>query len=157
MASTPLIIICKIIYDSSRRPVPLRPLGELNFAPYILRTDMDLSTDETVWAASFASIPYQLMKFGLDQMITQRFLAARSLRDARGVAFLGVGLMTFFYSIYGLTGLAIIYWFRDCDPVLSGSIARYDQIVPYYINAKFGAMGGVRGLFLAGVVSASIR
>ncbi|KAH9366653.1 hypothetical protein HPB48_000596 [Haemaphysalis longicornis] len=100
---------------------------------------MDLSTDETVWAASFASIPYQLMKFGLDQMITQRFLAARSLRDARGVAFLGVGLMTFFYSIYGLTGLAIIYWFRDCDPVLSGSIARRFAVVASAYLPTIGA------------------
>ncbi|XP_077548650.1 sodium-coupled monocarboxylate transporter 2-like [Haemaphysalis longicornis] len=156
MASTPLIIICKIIYDSSRSQMPRRPLTELNIAPYLLRTDMDFTSDETIWAVSLASIPFQLMKFGLDQMITQRFLAARSLRDARGVAFFGFCLMTFFYTLYTLTGVAIVYWFSDCDPVLSGSIARYDQIVPYYINEKFGAIGGVRGLFLAGVVSASI-
>ncbi|KAH6944510.1 hypothetical protein HPB50_003660 [Hyalomma asiaticum] len=43
------------------------------------------------------------------------------------VAFLGVFLVSLFYAIIGLTALAIIYWFRDCDPVLSGRITRYDQ------------------------------
>ncbi|KAL1430701.1 hypothetical protein MTO96_002304 [Rhipicephalus appendiculatus] len=124
--------------------------------PLWLLTDLDLTTDETVWAASVAAFPYQLMRLGLDQMITQRFLAARSLRQARVVTFMGAGLLAFFYALGGFTALAIVLWFRDCDPYLSGSISRYDQIVPYYINKSASAVAGVRGLFLAGVVSASI-
>ncbi|XP_037527731.1 sodium-coupled monocarboxylate transporter 1-like [Rhipicephalus sanguineus] len=50
----------------------------------------------------------------------------------------------------------MVYWYRDCDPVLSGSITRYDQIVPYYINKSASSINGFLGLFLAGLVSASI-
>ncbi|XP_070381957.1 sodium/iodide cotransporter-like isoform X2 [Dermacentor albipictus] len=156
MAASPILITTKIVYDSAHSPVPLRPLADVNVTAYILRTDLDITTDETVWAASLAAFPFHLMRLGLDQMITQRFLAARSLRDARVVAFAGVGLLSFFYILHGLTALAMVYWFRDCDPVLSGSITRYDQIVPYYVKSSARAINGVRGLFLAGIASASI-
>ncbi|XP_070381394.1 sodium-coupled monocarboxylate transporter 2-like [Dermacentor albipictus] len=156
MAASPFVIIAKIAYDSSGRSAPASNLEKLDVRAYIFRTDIDLTTDETVWAASVAAFPYQLLRLGLDQMITQRFLAARSLPEARMVTFIGAGLLSFFYAIGGLTALTLVFWFRDCDPVLSGSISRYDQIVPYYINTSVSAIAGVRGLFLAGVVSASI-
>lgn len=28
-------------------------------------------------------------------------------------------------------GLALVYWFRDCDPALSGAITQNDQVCPY--------------------------
>ncbi|XP_077499999.1 sodium-coupled monocarboxylate transporter 2-like [Amblyomma americanum] len=156
MSAAPLIIIFKVIYDSSQSVSSLRSMDDFDVKAYFFRTDMDVTTDETVWAASFAAFPYQLLRLGLDQMITQRFLAARSLRAARIVTFAGAGLLSLFYGLGGLTALAIVYWYRDCDPVLSGAISRYDQIVPYYINKSAGSIDGIRGLFLAGVVSASI-
>ncbi|XP_070381955.1 putative sodium-dependent multivitamin transporter [Dermacentor albipictus] len=156
MTASPLIIIFKIIYDAAHEAAPRRPLADMNATAYFLRTDIDFTTDETIWASSLAAFPNQLMRLGLDQMITQRFLAARSLRDARIVAFAGAALVGFFYSLNGVTALALLYWFRDCDPVLSGFISRHDQIVPYYVNRSAGAIQGLRGLFLAGIASASI-
>ncbi|XP_077500677.1 sodium-coupled monocarboxylate transporter 2-like isoform X1 [Amblyomma americanum] len=156
MTSAPLIIIVKVVYDSSQSVHSLRSMDDFDIKANFFRTDMDVTTDETVWAALFAAFPYQLLRLGLDQMITQRFLAARSLREARIVTFAGAGLLSVFYALSGLTALAIVYWYRDCDPVISGSISRYDQIVPYYINKSTSAIDGVRGLFMAGVVSASI-
>ncbi|XP_070381954.1 putative sodium-dependent multivitamin transporter isoform X2 [Dermacentor albipictus] len=156
MTASPLIIIFKVIYDAAHSAAPLRPLADMNATAYFLRTDIDFTTDETIWASSLAAFPNQLMRLGLDQMITQRFLAARSLHDARIVAFAGAALVGFFYSLNGVTALALLYWFRDCDPVLSGFISRHDQIVPYYVNKSAGAIQGLRGLFLAGIASASI-
>ncbi|KAH7960965.1 hypothetical protein HPB49_025360 [Dermacentor silvarum] len=41
---------------------------------------------------------------------------------------IGGGLMVFmFFVLVGFTAIAVIYWFRDCDPLLSGSISNYDQ------------------------------
>ncbi|KAH7934942.1 hypothetical protein HPB52_002434 [Rhipicephalus sanguineus] len=120
-------------------------------------TEFDFTTDETVWAAFLGAFPVQLMRVGLDQVIAQRFLAARSLKQARIVALGGVILLAYCYTLHTLTGLAMVYWYRDCDPVLSGSITRYDQIVPYYINKSASSINGFLGLFLAGLVSASIR
>ncbi|KAL3199432.1 hypothetical protein MRX96_014070 [Rhipicephalus microplus] len=156
MTASPFTIIGKILYDSAHGTTPPRPLGDWNYSANILRTELDFTTDETVWAASIGAFPVQLMRLGLDQMITQRFLAARSLTQARTVALGGVSLLSFCYVLHALTGLAMVYWYRDCDPVLSGSIPRYDQIVPYYINRSASSIDGFRGLFLAGIVSASI-
>nr|XP_054920663.1 sodium/iodide cotransporter-like [Dermacentor andersoni] len=87
MTASPLIIIFKIIYDAAHdtahSAAPRRPLADMNATAYFLRTDIDFTTDETIWASSLAAFPNQLMRLGLDQMITQRFLAARSLQDAR--------------------------------------------------------------------------
>ncbi|KAH7971318.1 hypothetical protein HPB49_021416 [Dermacentor silvarum] len=129
MTASPLIIVFKIIYDAAHSAAPLRPLADMNGTAYFLRTDIDFTTDETIWASSLAAFPNQLMRLGLDQMITQRFLAARSLQDARIVAFAGAALVGVFYSLNGVTALALLYWFRDCDPVLSGFISRHDQVI----------------------------
>ncbi|KAL1473929.1 hypothetical protein MTO96_021722, partial [Rhipicephalus appendiculatus] len=45
------------------------------------------------------------------------------------VAFCCIGILSFFYALNGVTALAIIFWFRDCDPVLTGDIPRYDQLL----------------------------
>lgn len=156
MTASPLIIIGKIIYDAVHSEVPPRPLTEFNSTFYFVQTSMDLTTDETIWAAAIGAFPFHVVRLGLDQMITQRFLAAKSLRDAKVVAFTCIGILSFFYALNGVTALAIIYWFRDCDPLLTGAISRYDQIVPYYINKYAIALVGLRGLFLSGVVCASI-
>ncbi|KAL1446805.1 hypothetical protein MTO96_044478, partial [Rhipicephalus appendiculatus] len=156
MTAAPLTIIGKIVYDSAHSATPPRPLGDLNFTTIFLRTEFDFTTDETVWASFIGAFPVQLMRVGLDQVIAQRFLAARSLTQARTVALGGVVLLAYCYILHALTGLAMVYWYRDCDPVLSGSITRYDQIVPYYINTSASSIDGFRGLFLAGLVSASI-
>ncbi|XP_070381464.1 sodium-coupled monocarboxylate transporter 2-like isoform X2 [Dermacentor albipictus] len=143
MAASPLVIIAKIAYDSSGRSAPASNLEKLDVRAYIFRTDIDLTTDETVWAASVAAFPYQLLRLGLDQMITQRFLAARSLPEARMVTFIGAGLLSFFYAIGGLTALTLVFWFRDCDPVLSGSISRYDQFCISLYSAASGPFAGI--------------
>lgn len=128
MTASPLIIISKIIYDAIHSEVPPRPLTEFNSTFYFVQTSMDLTTDETIWAAAIGAFPFHVVRLGLDQMITQRFLAAKSLRDAKVVAFTCIGILSFFYALNGVTALAIIYWFRDCDPVLTGAISRYDQV-----------------------------
>ncbi|KAL1442615.1 hypothetical protein MTO96_046333, partial [Rhipicephalus appendiculatus] len=127
MTAAPLTIIGKIVYDSAHSATPPRPLGDLNFTTIFLRTEFDFTTDETVWASFIGAFPVQLMRVGLDQVIAQRFLAARSLTQARTVALGGVVLLAYCYILHALTGLAMVYWYRDCDPVLSGSITRYDQ------------------------------
>nr|XP_037290072.1 sodium-coupled monocarboxylate transporter 1-like [Rhipicephalus microplus] len=156
MTASPLIIIGKIVFDSVHSEMPMRPITDFNTTFYFWETKADITTDETVWAAAIGALPLHLVRLGLDQMITQRFLAAKTMRDAKAVAFCCIGILSFFYALNGITALAIVFWFRDCDPVLKGDIPRYDQIVPYYINTSASALMGIRGLFLAGVISASI-
>ncbi|XP_075526257.1 putative sodium-dependent multivitamin transporter [Dermacentor variabilis] len=65
-------------------------------------------------------------------------------------------MVIFYVTTISMTGLALIYWYRDCDPMLVGSITRYDQVVPLYVAQNLATVAGLRGLFLAGLVGASV-
>ncbi|KAM7304179.1 sodium-coupled monocarboxylate transporter 1 [Ixodes scapularis] len=52
-------------------------------------------------------------------------------------------------------GIFLIYWFRDCDPLLLGDIKQLDQLLPFYVKKHLTQYPGFSGLFLAGIVSAA--
>ncbi|KAH6924270.1 hypothetical protein HPB50_014567 [Hyalomma asiaticum] len=91
----------------------------------------------------------------LDQMAVQRFMAARTLSDAKRIALAGPLLVLFFFFLGEGTAMAIMYWFRDCDPLMRGAIRSYDEIVPHYMMKRLVDVPMLRGLFLAGLVGAS--
>ncbi|KAK8759349.1 hypothetical protein V5799_003017 [Amblyomma americanum] len=88
-------------------------------------------------------------------MSVQRFMAARSLRAAKRTTVAGSHFILFFFLMAVFAGVAIIYWYRDCDPLVKGVIKSYDQIVPYYMTQSLSEVSMLRGLFLAGVLGAS--
>ncbi|KAK8775616.1 hypothetical protein V5799_031041 [Amblyomma americanum] len=83
MLASPLIIIGKIIYDSGSVDPPLRPLSDFNVTHSMLRTEFDLTSDENVWSGLAGTLPFCLVRVGFDQMPVQRFMAAKTLRQAR--------------------------------------------------------------------------
>ncbi|XP_075539495.1 sodium-coupled monocarboxylate transporter 2-like [Dermacentor variabilis] len=155
MLASPIIIIAKVFYDSYHVSQPLRPLSDFNVRKYILLDDFDVTTDENMWTSLVACIPYSLVRVSYDQMSVQRFMAARTARGAKRIAIGGGLMMLVFFVLVGFTGIAVIYWYRDCDPLLSGAISNYDQIIPYYIRESLSDVKTLRGLFLAGILSAS--
>ncbi|KAK8764735.1 hypothetical protein V5799_032656 [Amblyomma americanum] len=154
--SAPFVIIAKILYDSTHTATPLRPLSDISTREYLLRLDTDIRDDETVWAHAIATMPFHMVREGMDQMVAQRFLAARNISSARRVVWAGATMLMFFISTVSLTALALTYWYRDCDPELAGYITRLDQVVPFYVSENLENVIGLRGLFLAGLVGASI-
>ncbi|XP_075560318.1 putative sodium-dependent multivitamin transporter isoform X2 [Dermacentor variabilis] len=154
--AAPFVIIAKIAYDSANLDKPLRPLSDFDSKNSLFRLEVDASSDETFWAYVVASIPFHLVREGMDQMVAQRFLAARNIHSARRVVWAGSALVAFFILTISLTSLALTYWYRDCDPMLIGTITRYDQVVPLYVSDNLAGIAGLRGLFLAGLFGASI-
>ncbi|XP_070389764.1 sodium-coupled monocarboxylate transporter 1-like isoform X4 [Dermacentor albipictus] len=69
---------------------------------------------------------------------------------------IGGPLLVFSFFFLALaTSLGLVYWYRDCDPLLSGAIKTYDQIVPHYMTERLARVTMLRGLFLAGLIGAS--
>ncbi|XP_037572159.1 sodium-coupled monocarboxylate transporter 1-like [Dermacentor silvarum] len=155
MAATPVIIIGKVIYDSDSANPPLRPLSDFNATQYMFRTSFDPTTEENVWSGLAGALPYSFVRFGFDQMVVQRFMAARTLREAKRLAVTGAVLVIAFFVTSAFGALSIIYWYRDCDLALSGAISSYDQVVPYFLRERLSDVTMVRGIFLAGLLSAS--
>jgi len=123
-------------------------------------TLIDLSNDPriamTFWAALLA-MPFQnVAVYGFDQLFVQRLLCCRSVQDAKK-AILWSSLGEIIPLIMLLVGLGL-YAFYLVDP-LSGVQAsliaeRADRILPLFIVSEIPA--GLRGLMLAGILSAAI-
>ncbi|KAL1484448.1 hypothetical protein MTO96_032575, partial [Rhipicephalus appendiculatus] len=128
MAATPLVIIGKVIHDSASASPPLRPLSDFNVTQNIFRTHFDLTNEENIWSALAGALPYSFVRLGFDQMAVQRYIAARTLRQAKRMAVTGAAIVITFFVVAAFGALAIIYWYRDCDLALSGAISSYDQV-----------------------------
>ncbi|XP_077491140.1 sodium-coupled monocarboxylate transporter 2-like [Amblyomma americanum] len=155
MFASPIVIIGKVIYDSSSASPPLRPLSNFNLTEYMFRTNFDLANEENVWSILAGALPFILVRTGFDQMAVQRFIAARTVRQAKWISVAGASSFAFFILLDAFGALALIYWYRDCDPLLAGAIRSHDQIVPYFVRERLSDVTALRGLFLAGLLGAS--
>ncbi|KAL3197833.1 hypothetical protein MRX96_053862, partial [Rhipicephalus microplus] len=140
MFLAPLTIIVKVLYDSSHVEPALRPMSDLNVTEYMFRVNLNLTLDENIWSCFIGGLPYIFVRVGFDQMVVQRFMAARSEHDAKRIAVVSSVFVVFFFFIIGVAGGTIIYWYRDCDPLLSGAIKNYDQVTLRYFSLKRRAM-----------------
>ena len=120
----------------------------------------DLTTDGTFWVMILYGGFWYLQKYAADQTLVQRYLVARSDRDAlKGVAlgavlcvpawaaFMLIG--TLLWAFYQLSGEALPPALHDA----SGKIIS-DQVFPYFLSTKIPA--GLAGIFMAAMFSAAM-
>ncbi|CAN8001815.1 unnamed protein product, partial [Ixodes hexagonus] len=151
----PIVIIGMFVYDVASNSTHLRQMTNYDVRKYIFNTNFNFTDDETVWACLFGLISTSFYRTYLDQMVAQRYLAAKTLADAKRITHLGALLTNFSYILFGMMSAILIYWYKDCDPILIGAISRPDQMMPYYIMENLGGVPGFTGLFLAGIVGAA--
>ncbi|CAN8001807.1 unnamed protein product, partial [Ixodes hexagonus] len=153
--TAPTTIIAKVVYDSYSSTVEMRELLDIDWKSYILESKLDFTHDENIWSCVVGLGAMILYRHGMDQMIVQRYLASRTIKDAQKTAYIGVLLTAIYLAFLGVFAGALVYWFRDCDPMLTGAISNSDQIVPYYVVHNLANFPGFSGLFLAGVTGAT--
>ena len=119
----------------------------------------DLTRSYTFWSGVLGGMFLAAGTHGTDQMFVQRYLCARSPRDASraliwsGVivlvqfaVFLGIGVLLWvYYTVYSPDGLVAI--------TLDG-IVQTDRILPTFMMSHLPV--GVRGLVLAAIVAAAM-
>ncbi|XP_077534696.1 sodium-coupled monocarboxylate transporter 1-like [Haemaphysalis longicornis] len=103
--AVPILVVCKVAYDSNSGQFKTWPLSEL---------------------------------------------------EPRKTILLGTVMLCIFYSLGAAEAMALSCRYRGCDPQMLGQITRTDQILPFYVLNDLKALPGLSGIFLAGVVSASI-
>uniref|UniRef100_H2YU24 Uncharacterized protein n=1 Tax=Ciona savignyi TaxID=51511 RepID=H2YU24_CIOSA len=91
------------------------------------------------------------------QMIVQRFLSCRSVKDARIAAFVSVISKLVITLIPVGCGAVAFAYFEHCDPLKSGKISKVDQLLPYMVLEIFDKVPGVAGLFVAAAYSGTMR
>ena len=110
-----------------------------------------LYTDFTVPAIIAAFTVSKLANYGVDQLLVQRLLSARSAAiAARGFLFNCVAFALFF-CLMTITGLAISAY-AGVHPFPSG--LRPDEVFPYYM--AHWAPNGMAGLMIAGLIAAAV-
>ncbi|XP_077489432.1 sodium-coupled monocarboxylate transporter 2-like isoform X1 [Amblyomma americanum] len=153
--ATPTTLIITILINSLSANSTISPIKDLNVKKYIADFSLDLTRDENAWTCFFGLFAPVILRLCLDQVVAQRLLASRTMKEAQRIAITSSVLLAFVYCLLILMGVSLTIWYRGCDPVLSGAISSTDQILPYYVNTQLVHVPGFVGLFLAGVVCAA--
>ncbi|KAL1437144.1 hypothetical protein MTO96_049130 [Rhipicephalus appendiculatus] len=152
----PLTILVKILYDSifdvtADASVARRPFGDIDMRPYLFRTSLDFTSDENVWACSVGLLASHIYRVAMDQMVVQRYAAARSLPEAQRTVLAGSVLLVVSTGFLGSgghgSGLLV-------PRLRSHSIWHHPQ--DRTGKLKLSGIPGFSGLFLTGVVSATL-
>lgn len=127
------------------------PVSGWDDASWIGRIRLLLYADISIPAIVTGFTVLKLANYGADQLLVQRFLSARSTREAsRGFA-LNCAAFAVFFALMTFTGVAF--------SVFAGAhrfpaTLRADQVFPYYVAHH--APSGLAGLMLAGLLAAAV-
>lgn len=116
--------------------------------------DFDLTRKGSIWVMSLYGFFWYLQKYTADQTLVQRYLVARSDREAlKGVA-LGALLCVPAWTLFMLIGTLVWAYYRLAHEALPAAITKPDEIFPYFLATKIPA--GLAGLFMASLFSAAM-
>lgn len=120
----------------------------------------DLAENGNFWVMLLYGAFWYLQKYAADQTLVQRYLVAKSDRDAlKGVAF-GAGLCVPAWTAFMLVGTLLWAYYQLSGEVFpahlldkSGQVIA-DQVFPYFLTTKIPA--GLAGIFMAALFSAAM-
>ncbi|QDU97971.1 sodium:solute symporter [Lignipirellula cremea] len=130
---------------------------------------MEFSLSErTFWTVALLGIFSWLAMYSSDQNFVQRYVAAKSLREARRATVLYSLVAVPTWAFFFLIGTCVFVWYqvypselvpwhldlRNDPPTLLPGQLRADQIFPYFLLTQIPA--GLAGLIIAGVLAAAM-
>jgi SSS family solute:Na+ symporter len=122
--------------------------GRLGFGPF----DLEF-VNLTFVVMALNGIFYAIQKYGTDQTIVQRYLTARSDRQAIKASLLGVFLSVVVWALFMFIGTALFGYYELSGEILPAGI-RPDAVFPLFIINNLPV--GVVGLVLAALLAAAI-
>jgi SSS family solute:Na+ symporter len=120
----------------------------LGFGPF----DMEF-VNLTFIVMALNGIFYAIQKYGTDQTIVQRYLTAKSDKQAIKASFMGVLLSVPVWALFMFIGTALFAYYKLTGDALPADI-RPDAVFPYFIMHNLPV--GVIGLVLAALLAAAI-
>jgi SSS family solute:Na+ symporter len=113
----------------------------------------DLSTP-TFWTLAIYGFFFYLQKYTADQTVVQRYLAARTDREAmRGIS-MGAWLCLPAWTAFMLIGSLLWAFYKLTGEALPATITKSDQIFPHFMVTHMPI--GLAGLFLAALFGAAM-
>ena len=121
---------------------------KINLGPF----DWDF-VNLTFWVMSINGIFYALQKYGTDQTIVQRYLTAKSDKEAKKASILGVLMVVPVWTLFMFIGTALFAFYTLEVNMLPDGI-RDDAVFPHFIMTKLPV--GVVGIIISALLAAAI-
>jgi len=116
--------------------------------------DLDFTKKGSLWLMSLYGFFWYLQKYSADQTLVQRYLVAKSDREAlKGVA-LGALLCVPAWALFMLMGTLVWAYYQLSGDVLPASIDKADKVFPHFLATKMPA--GLAGLFMASLFASAM-
>jgi SSS family solute:Na+ symporter len=107
----------------------------------------------TFWVMMINGAFYTLQKYGTDQTIVQRYLTAKTDKDAEKAAYIGVLTCVPVWALFMLIGSLLFVFYNSGGAVLPEGM-KSDEVFPYFIITQLPV--GAVGLVLSALVAAAI-
>lgn len=123
-------------------------MKKIDFGPYNFSF-----TELTFWVLVINGAFYALQKYGTDQTIVQRYLAAKNDKDAKKAAYIGVFASVPVWALFMLIGSLLFVFYNSGGAILPEGI-NADQTFTYFIGTELPV--GAVGLVLAALIAAAV-
>jgi len=104
------------------------------------------------WSGLIGGAFLSTASHGTDQLIVQRLLAARSMRQSQAAIIASGVIVLFQFALFLIAGVVLFAFYRHFPPV--HSIARSDQIFPSFVVSYLPT--GLAGLVVAAILAAAM-
>jgi len=148
-----LVCVTCLFVRSPGGPSAVLALAHANHKFELGSPALVFSTPTIVVLAIYGFFWY-LQKYTADQTMVQRYLAARSNREAFRGLVAGAALCIPVWVLFMLIGTQLWAFFRLSGESLPSYISKPDQVFPYFIKTHIPV--GVAGLFLAALFGAAM-
>lgn len=108
----------------------------------------------TFWTMAIYGLFFYLQKYTADQTVVQRYLAAKTDRQAMTGMAMGASLCLPIWTAFMLIGSLLWAFYKLTGNSLSATVTRPDQVFPHYMVTQMPM--GVAGLFLAALFGAAM-
>jgi solute:Na+ symporter, SSS family len=122
--------------------------GRIGFGPF----DWDF-VNLTFIVMALNGIFYAIQKYGTDQTIVQRYLAAKTNRDAIKATLMGVLMCVPVWAMFMFIGTALFAYYKISGDALPPD-TNPDAVFPYFIMTRLPV--GVVGLVISGLIAAAV-
>lgn len=126
--------------------------GRLDFFNW----NMDPTIRVTTTSAIIGQLFMSLSIFGCQQNFVQRYCSMDSQRQVTKTLMYNIPVITVLFSLSWVVGMVVYAVYASCDPLSSGYIEKYDEILPFFVEDRFSYLPGILGLFMASLFNGAL-
>ncbi|MES2390755.1 MAG: sodium transporter, partial [Acidobacteriota bacterium] len=147
------VTIGLLLFNSNVHPAAMVHLIAANHKTSLGSFRFNLAAP-TFWTLAIYGLFFYLQKYTADQTVVQRYLVARTDRQAMRGAVLGAMLCLPAWTAFMLIGSLLWAFYQLTQQALPPNITRPDQVFPHFMVTSMPV--GVAGLFLAALFGAAM-